>query len=146
MERCSSAALSWITGLNPGVISSAASNSDQSARLQAASMVIHARKPGTDVGHPFDAPFVRPWSAHWWSGGASCAHMQTAVSQGVDAFAASPLVMSIVNGLQPTGRGGEWTVGFTETYILHDGAMLQGIVANSDLLDHIIPTTAQKAV
>ena len=80
------------------------------------------------------APFVLPWVSHWWSGGASCAHEETSRAQ-TDAFAASPQVMSVINGLQPTGPGGEWTPGFTELYILHDGAVLSGVSANSELLD-----------
>jgi hypothetical protein len=94
-------------------------------------MVIHARWP--EDGPP--APFVLPWASHWWSG-ASCGHEATALPRG-DAYADSPRVMSIVNGLQPTGPGGEWAAGFAELYILHDGAMLSGIAANSELLDQM---------
>jgi hypothetical protein len=133
MERCSSAALSWVTGLNPGAkgFETSAPSGDPS-RVQAASMVVHSLRPGD--GQP--APFVLPWSSHWWSGNASCGHKVTATPLS-DSYAASPKVMSIVNGLQPTGPGGDWTVGFTELYMLHDGAMLQGVVSNSELLDRM---------
>ena len=40
--------------------------------------------------------------------------------------------MTIVNGLGTTNT---WTVGFPETYILHDGAYLRGVVAYEQLLD-----------
>ena len=131
MERWSNAALSWVQGLSPGVPCSATSwalnRSTQSmGSICAASMVVHARSVD---GSP--APFLLPWAERWWSGGATCGHTVTAPSP-TDTFDEVPEVMSIINGLATSST---WAVGFPETYILHDGAYLRGVVAYEQLLD-----------
>ena len=131
MERWSNAALSWVQGLSPGVPCSATSwalnSSTQSmGSICAASMVVHARSVD---GLP--VPFLLPWAERWWSGGATCGRTVTAPSP-MDTFDKVPAVMSIINGLATSNT---WEVGFPETYILHDGAYLRGVVAYEQLLD-----------
>jgi hypothetical protein len=152
MEQFASAAVAWVQGLNPGVPciatsyafgngSGPATPASAVGRVCAASMVVHARQPSDDDEDHADgdddsggggAPFVLPWPDRWWSGGAMCNHSIVAPST-TDTFASVPRVMSIVNGLATTTSS--WTVGFPETYILHDGAFLRGVIAYEQLLD-----------
>jgi hypothetical protein len=131
MERWSNAAISWVQGLSPGMPCSATSwallNSTQEmGSICAASMVVHARSvSGSSI------PFMLPWTKRWWSGGATANHSATATGS-ADTFDEVPALMSIVNGL---GTSNTWTVGFPETYILHDGAYLRGVIAYEQLLD-----------
>eukprot|EP01045_Picozoa_sp_COSAG04_P007813 COSAG04_NODE_417_length_14700_cov_114.213709_8_plen_1093_part_00 len=109
MERWSSAAVSWVQGLSPGVPCSATSWAQQNGTRSlpsvcAASMVVHAK--AVDDGSPVH--FLLPWSQRWWSGGASCGH-SAASSKSADTFEQVPAVMTIVNGLGTTNT---WTVGF----------------------------------
>lgn len=131
MERWSNSAISWVQGLSPGVPCSATSwalfNSTQPMdSICAASMVVHARSVSGSA-----VPFMLPWTKRWWSGGAYCNHSITATGS-ADTFREAPATMSIINGL---GTSNTWTVGFPETYILHDGAYLRGVIAYEQLLD-----------
>ena len=134
MEKCAAAAINWVLGLNPGVpivstsLLAASGTAGSGQQLTAASMVMHSVWPDGET----EATYVLPWTTRWWGGGASCAKKVTTAA-GTDTFAAVPQVQSIINGIQPlSGQG--WTVGSTELYILHDGAVLQGLVEYQALL------------